>query len=167
VGASSKRVTALDADITDILLHHSGGANQVWYMDGATVVNFASLGTGLNFADSTGWRLEAVNDFNHDGKPDWLMHNGNTGQLQIWYMDGINNINIGFFSSSWNIPDSSGWKLFGAYDFNRDGSPDLIWHHADGAHGLWYLDGTTVLGLGNLDSSLNIPDYVGWRMVRR
>jgi hypothetical protein len=152
----------------DILLHSSAGQNQIWFMDGATPVSATLFVSWLNFADSTGWRIEAVKDFNHDGNADWFMHNGTTGEMQIWYFDGITPISLQYVTSSLNIPDSSGWSLLGAYDFNRDGSPDLFWHHTSGAAGYWYMDGTTVLGISNIsDTSLQIPDSWGWKPIRR
>ena len=152
----------------DIIVHDSAGTNRVWYMDGATPVSSAPFSNLLNFADSTGWRLEAVTDFNHDGTPDWFMHNGNTGAMKIWYVSGITLHSVGYLDGSLNIPDSSEWSMLGAYDYNRDGSPDLIWHHSSGMAGYWFMEGTTVLGMNTFsDPMLQIPDSWNWKIIRR
>ena len=38
----------------------------------------------------TGWRLSAVGDFNRDDRPDLVWRHANSGQIAVWFMDGLN-----------------------------------------------------------------------------
>jgi len=60
-------------------------------------------------------------DFNADDKTDILWQNLVTGELAIWFMDGVrpgDAVAIGAFPGS--------WKICGVADFNGDGDPDLL-----------------------------------------
>ena len=47
-------------------------------------------------------------------------------------------------------------------DFNGDGTPDLLWRNAsNGANGVWYMNGVSLLGYGNI---LQVADQA-WQMV--
>jgi hypothetical protein len=35
----------------------------------------------------SGWALTATGDFNGDGKPDYVLYNGDTRQTAIWYLN--------------------------------------------------------------------------------
>jgi hypothetical protein len=96
----------------DLLWHNgSTGASQVWYMNGIARTSYADLSSSLNIADSTGWRVSGVRDFNHDGNFDILWHNGTSGETQIWYMNGVSRTSSASVSSSLNLQDSSGWRI--------------------------------------------------------
>ena len=50
--------------------------------------------------------LVATADFNGDGKPDYVLYNGDTRQTAIWYLN--NNV---FVSSAFGPTLPSGWSL--------------------------------------------------------
>jgi hypothetical protein len=157
-----------DEDGTDDLLWHNGasGVTQVWYMNGATRTSLANCDASLNVADSTGWRIASTADFDHDGKPDILWHNGTSGAAQVWYMNGVARHSIGNFDSTLNTADSTGWKIAATADFNDDGDVDILWHDGtSGASQVWYLDGIARIGFANFDASLNTADSTGWTIV--
>jgi hypothetical protein len=65
----------------------STGEIKVWYMNGTTktgevFTNPAAVGTD--------WNIVGLGDFNNDGKPNILWQNNSTGELYVWYMDGVN-----------------------------------------------------------------------------
>lgn len=75
----------------DIVWHNSKtGETQLWFMNGhrlagrATVIaeNGGAMAVGLP------WSIVGTNDFNQDGKADILWHNGQTGETQMWFMNG-------------------------------------------------------------------------------
>ena len=72
----------------DLLWHHQGtGDLYVWAMDG-TVVTWGSYLKPSRFAD-TNWQIRRVADFNGDGQLDLLWHHQATGELYVWFMDGL------------------------------------------------------------------------------
>ena len=76
---------------TDILWHNaSTGETQIWFMNGYTVIGRATVldekGSPIFFKQP--WRIVGTNDFNLDGKGDILWYNANTGETQIWLMNG-------------------------------------------------------------------------------
>lgn len=154
---------------TDLLWHNgSTGAIQLWYMNGATRTSFANFDSSLTVPASTGWRIDAVNDFNRDGNLDLLWHNGTTGATQVWYMNGIVRTGLNDFSPSLNVADSTGWRIVGTNDLNGDGKTDLIWHNGvSGATQAWFLNGVYRLSFSNFDSTLNVADSTGWRVIGR
>jgi FG-GAP-like repeat len=99
------------------LLWHNGltGASQVWYMNGITRLGIGNFSDTLDTKDSSGWRAISSDDYNHDGEPDLLWHNGTTGQTQIWYLSaasyGTNRSGYAQLAPSLNVTDSSGWRL--------------------------------------------------------
>lgn len=126
----------------------------------------AALGLQLSLVAQAQARI----DFDRDGKSDILWHNGNTGELRIWRMNGttkLEDLGTTFQGGSSNVPNSSGWRVVGVADFNRDGIPDILWHHGPtGGSSIWYMNGakgTNAFDFSSLTS--NAADNSGWRMV--
>ena len=72
---------------SDLVWQNSAtGALYVWYMNGLVM----SQGTALSpAAVIPSWRLRAVGDFNRDSRMDLVWQHATSGQLYIWYMNGI------------------------------------------------------------------------------
>jgi len=77
----------------DILWRNYGtgpieGSNVVWYMDGKNLISADSV----EAVSSNYWTIEAIGDFNGDGKTDILWRYYGTGWAQgynvLWYMNG-------------------------------------------------------------------------------
>ena len=114
------------------------GQNVVWHMDGANNNNIQSWDELTNV--SAGWNIKGIADFNEDGSPDLLWRNQNSGQNVVWYMGGNNNSEI----QSWDLLTSVGrsWDIKGVADFNKDGSPDLLWRNQSlGLNVVWHMGG--------------------------
>jgi hypothetical protein len=151
----------------DIVIHNGvTGETQIWYMNGINRTSFDNLDASLNVADSSGWRPVGTGDFNLDGQVDFLWHNGDTGEIQVWYMNGITRASFDNFDPYFNIPDSTGWRLVGTDDYNFDGRPDLLWHNGDtGGTQAWYMNGINRTDFADFDPYLSIPDSSGWRFL--
>src|SRR5438067_8726065 len=78
-------------------------------------------------------------DFNHDGKPDYLLYNAATHQTAIWYLNNNN-----FVSGALAPTLPPGWAIAGVADFNLDGNLDYcLTNTATRQTAIWYLSGPT------------------------
>ncbi len=81
----------------DLVWHHkTTGAIYVWFMNGTTAIG-ANYTNPSTFAD-TRWELVRVADYNSDGKADLLWRYRTTGDLYIWYMNGLNATSVGYLT---------------------------------------------------------------------
>jgi uncharacterized protein YbdZ (MbtH family) len=100
-------------------------------------------------------RLPAT-DFDHSGKPDYVLYNGGTRQTAVWYMN--NNV---FLSGAYGPTLPADWNLIDVADFNSDGNPDYaLFNPSTRNTAIWYLSGVTLIG-GHLGPTL--PS--GWTLV--
>lgn len=166
-------ILALINDVgEDIVLHNSfTGETRVWRMRGTMSISNTGTDASLATGDSTGWQPVARADFNKDGLTDILWHK-TSGELQVWFMSGATRLSFVNVSSTLNVPDSTGWRVMGTADFNRDGSPDIVWRNegngADaGAMQVWYMSGVDRYSATNLDPVLtrNTLFSAGWTYV--
>jgi hypothetical protein len=143
----------------DILWRHdTSGENVAWFMNGGTLVS----GTFLNppALSDVRWKMVGTGDFGGDGKPDILWRHDTSGENVIWNMDGIT-LTDGSFTAPSALTDVN-WKMSGVGDYNGDGKPDIVWHHAvSGQIVLWFMDGKN-LRLGTFAT----PSILGggWRL---
>ena len=101
---------------------------------------------------ASAWRIAGTADIDGDGTEDLIWHNSSSGRVAIWFLDPD-----GVFRSSQIVLDSNlatAWKIVGIRDMNRDGVPDLVFHHATtGRVHLWFLDNQ-----GQYVSGANVAD---------
>jgi hypothetical protein len=62
-------------------------------------------------ADSTGWRIGDINDFNGHGRADIVWHKGTSGETQIWNMTLTSRTGAVMLDSSLNVADSTGLRI--------------------------------------------------------
>ena len=83
-----------------------------------------------------------MGDFNGDGKPDLVLQNVNSGQIAIWYLNGVT-VTGGQYVSATPGP---GWHVAGVGDFNSDGKPDLVLQNSSSNQiAIWHMSGATIL----------------------
>jgi len=129
---------------TDILWRNSSnGQNRVWYMNLKTKTGEALLDPPI--VANQNWQIVGTGDFNSDGHVDILWRNPSTGEVGVWYMDGITRQGMGFTVSQ----TDPNWRIVGTGDFNGDGKPDILWRNSStGEVGVWYMDGITYQSYG-------------------
>jgi hypothetical protein len=74
---------------TDILFQYSDGSLAVWLLDDGNNLTLPKFLTPSTTGDPN-WRVVGVTDLNGDGKPDLLFQYGTTGEVAIWFMNGLN-----------------------------------------------------------------------------
>jgi hypothetical protein len=88
---------------------------------------------------TTGCPPNPNTDFNHNGKPDYVLYNGGTRQTAVWYMN--NNILAGGVYGP-TLP--AGWNVIDVADFDSDGNPDYaLFNPSTRQTAIWYLSGVT------------------------
>jgi len=97
-------------------------------------------------------------DFNGDGRSDLLLMNPSTGQMAVWYMDGLQATGGAFLSQA----QAAGWVATGVGDFNGDGHPDVLFQNqSTGQLAVWFMNGVSITG-GGLIGSTPPP---GWKVA--
>lgn len=153
--------TKIAADSTgdgngDILLHQQATGNlYLWQMNGATRTSGAQLQAGgSNVALPAGARVEAMADFDGDGKSDILWRNTVNGRMSVWQLDGSTVVAgavtgpVTNGGSSLDLP--SAWQVLGAADLTGDGKADILARNTNnGTLFLWQMDGRSVVSGAN------------------
>jgi hypothetical protein len=110
-------------------------------------------------------RTIASNDFNDDNLPDIVWHNEETGETQIWFMDGHQ------IRSRATVVDEGGspifvgspWSVVGANDMDGNGYADIVWHNEwSGETQLWLMTGGRISWRATVHGENGAPIMVGW-----
>jgi YD repeat-containing protein len=139
----------------DLVFVHSTGQLYSWFMNGGTLI-----GEGLLSPTHVpnGWAVATINDFTGDGQSDVLLQETQTGQLELWVMDGL--VKTAEIALS---TDSTPWRVIGSADFNADRKADLIWQQpATGQIYVWLMNGVQFMSQGTVN-----PNQLGlaWKLV--
>jgi uncharacterized membrane protein len=128
------------------------------YLRGNSVATTAEL-TG----PVPGWRLAAAADFDRNGVLDLIWQNETTGEATLWLIGGP----VGSDVIGWTYLPYAGppWRLVAAHDFDRDGTPDLVWQNQENRSAtLWYMQWTG--GTASLQKwTLLAGPQPGWRIA--
>ncbi|MBF0634165.1 MAG: FG-GAP repeat protein [Nitrospinae bacterium] len=92
----------------DILWRNAeSGGTVVWFMNGVKRTGRANTSVQLGaYTSATGWHVQAVGDFDGDGKSDVLVRYAGTGQTYVWLMNGAvvtgdwTSVNAGAYDSA-------------------------------------------------------------------
>jgi VCBS repeat protein len=168
---------------SDMLWRNANGELAQWSMDGGTITSGGDLTfNGLQVRPDPSWTIEAVTDFNFDGKAD-ILWRGPNGQLVVWGMDGSTIASSGVVSlngapqqldSSWNV------AAVGDFSGGADGNETraVLWRNSTTNQLLeWNIDGSNIVsentsfptpdkswsvaGVGDFDGSTS--DDIVWR----
>jgi hypothetical protein len=147
----------------DILWQNSGSGDlAVWYMNGINMISPAMLNPAKPGAPN--WNLVDVGDLNNDGNTDILWQNSVTGELAIWYMNGINLVG----TATPNPPNAgagnTGWKAIAIGDFKGPSGTDILWQNSLTEElAVWYMNGINMTGVGMLTPAK--PRAPNWKFV--
>ncbi|MEO5378274.1 MAG: DUF4347 domain-containing protein [Magnetococcus sp. DMHC-6] len=83
--------------------------------------------------------LRVVSDFNGDGKSDILWQHSESGQLDVWAMDGTNTLN---HSTLKTVADLN-WQVSDIGDFDGNGIADILWQNSQTGEVQIWTDGDT------------------------
>ena len=139
---------------------------------GVTIL-VALSGCGNSPSHDLGAAQSALNlddevDFDANGSPDLLWHNGTTGDTQIWYMNQIARVSTLNFSAALNVTDASNWRPVGINHFSVEAATSILWHNGvTGDSQIWYMNstGSSRDSFANFDTSLRFTDSSGWKIV--
>ena len=84
----------------------------------------------LPLGPSARWTVQAVGDFNGDGKADILWRHS-LGLLDLWLMNGPSVVGQGPLGAA-----GPEWAIQGIGDFNGDAKADILWRHSSGRSNL-------------------------------
>jgi hypothetical protein len=136
--------------VTDVLWYNSEtGKMQIWLMDNNRIAGRVPvLGqNGEEVAIGPPFSIKAAGDFNRDGFADIVWHNSESGETQLWFMDGNR------LASPQTVLDENGqfiavfapFGIEGTADFDTDGAADILWYNAEnGLMQVWLMDGNRI-----------------------
>lgn len=108
----------------------------------------------------TSQQVAGAADMNSDGKTDLIWHDEATGQIRVWYLDGV--IRTADVATTPGTV-AAGWKIRAVGDYNADNRPDFIWQHTStGELYAWFMNGVTFSSGSYLSPS---RVNTSWKMV--
>jgi hypothetical protein len=145
---------------TDVLWQNpQTNETELWEMNGTTIAA-ASIGTSTMLPRQATplWQAIGVNDFNGDGKADLLWQNQQSGEVELWTMNGSNVQN----RTSLRFLSDVNWQLVGSQDFVGGATPDLFWYNPKSGQTLiWEIEAGQIKRSTNL---LTIVD-LSWTTI--
>jgi M6 family metalloprotease-like protein len=76
-----------------------------------------------------------------DGKPDILWRDPVSGEVSVWYMNGVSRLATGYAPSC-----ATTWSIAGVADFNGDSKRDILWRNSStGQVAIWFMNGAIKL----------------------
>lgn len=132
----------------------------MWFMqgvDGSTLKTWSWIYQG-----TPNWRIVAMSDFDRNGVPDILWQEDTSRAVTIWYMGGARGDTL----LKWMFlhPGALGWRIVGAADFDKNGTPDILWQNdATRAVTVWYMSGSQ--GTVMIGWLFLVGDVPGWKIV--
>jgi len=147
--------------------HRDSGKTQIWQMDGHQLVRRATVvgEDGVNPAFvGLPFEIVGVSDLDGDGRADLVWHHRDTGETQIWFMDGHQLLRRGTVLGEDGNPAFVGlpFEIVGVGDLEGDGRADIVWHHRDtGETQIWFMNEHQLIRRATVLGEDGQPAFVG------
>lgn len=152
-------IYAAQAPFNDLLKSQDGGVN--WsriallvYKPTRLAINPSNPLAQVVATEGGGLKKNvAKSDFNGDGKSDIFVQNNDTGELQVWTMDGTQKVAIGTIDPNLRLLGLKNlWRIVATGDFDGDGLADPVMQNSaqTGEYAVWFVSRRprSVLGSG-------------------
>jgi hypothetical protein len=119
------------------ILWRNGTNVAIWFLTNGVATSSATVGTV-----PLDWQIKGTSADGHI-----LWQQDVSGAITIWDMTGVTvsqSHNVG------SVPQSSGWAIVGAGDFDGDGHGDLLWKNTNGAVAIWFVVSGAVTSSANV-----------------
>jgi hypothetical protein len=122
-------------------ISHSGASTLVTDSSAGTTTTLSNV-ERVSFSDSFMLTKPAASqlDFSGNGHSNLLMHNLNTGVVQLWTTNGTQPATTSTVATA-----NPQWGIIGNGDFNGDGKGDILWRDDNGMLATWEMNGSTLL----------------------
>jgi len=159
---------------TDILWYKNDtGELQVWFMTGFAIRSRATIlgENGSPVFIGPPFSVVGANDMDGDRYADIVWHNAQTGETQLWFMNGTKLARRATVLGDNGIPIMVGapFSIVATGDTNRDRKPDIIWHNAaSGETQIWFMNAERLIGRRTVFREFNAsPAFVRlpWRIA--
>jgi len=149
--------------VVDNDFNGDGQSDVLWYnlVSGEVVQHHvdddAITGSGLVavVASELGWSIVGTGDFDGNGKADILWHNGITGEVHQYLLDGVAIVGSGPVAV---VPPEQGWSIADTGDFNGDHRSDILWRNISGELHIYLMNGTSIEANGTF-ASVSDPNW--------
>lgn len=149
-------------NLTGNTLSYTGGSMTLTGVSGTlTASAAASGGVQLAFQQQSQLQRDVQNDFNGDGKSDFLIRDTSNGWITEW----IGSSTGGFSNNGANasLQFTLDWKVVETGDFNGDGKDDFLLRRDDGWMTNWL--GTSTGGFTNNGANSSVFTSVDWKVA--
>jgi FG-GAP-like repeat len=135
----------------DVLWRNTSGSLIEWLMNGTVIAQSSYVtASGVPVNPDPSWSFLGAGDFNGDGMSDMLWRNA-SGEIAEWQMNGTVIAGSGDLNAGAGAIFLGGaWSVAGIGDFNGDGKSDIIWRNASGEVAQWQMNGSSIIGSGDL-----------------
>ncbi len=137
-----------DGHVDLVWRNYNNGNNSVWFLNGTDAP--ANQMKALPPVYNLDYGIQAVDDFNNDGRADVVFRNARTGQNQIWFFNG--NTHTGVKILPLRIDTS--FRIVGSGQFDNRPGKDLFWSNTTTRIN----DGWSLTSAGDWQAMITLPN---------
>ncbi len=129
----------LDGDGDDDLLwRDAAGTVSGWLMSGLVATETGAIVGASQLGQE--WQPASVGDLDGDGRADLLWRNSTSGQVNAWFLGGLEKVGGGLVNSTLGV----NYRVECLADFDGDMKEDIVWRNSqNGDTYVWLMDGLT------------------------